>query len=274
VLVLAPVAVFFGHYDDVLALTFIVLSGRDLSRRQWMRAAVMLGIAVGFKQWAWLALPVLLAATPPKHWLRSLLPSVVAPATFFALAFAVNWRFADLALLKADSCPACGHAALWVAAQSMHYVAAPARVGVFLVALFIAWRMWQRHDAASLSAALGVTLLARVAFEPVAYAYHVAAALALLLLHEELEYARPWRTFVVGGGLLLWFLYFPPIRVLWWILFAALAVAVAWPAAEQILSPGSDPASRGARRPARPARSARATAATRRAGIRRRTTAR
>jgi len=232
VLVLIPV-VGYGHYDDVLTLTFIILSARDLSKERWTRAAVMLGIAVGFKQWAWMALPLLLAVTPVKHWLRSLLASVVAPGAFFALALVVDWRFASLALLKADACPSCGHAALWAPWQAADYTAGPVRAGVFLVALVVAWRMWRRHDATSLSAALGVTLLARVLFEPVVYAYYAAPGLALLLLDEELERGRPWRTLALGGCMLLWFPFPASMRLLWWIPFAALLVAVGWSAGER-----------------------------------------
>jgi len=262
-LVLVPVVGYYGHYDDALALTFVILSARDLSKERWMRAAVMLGIAVGFKQLAWMALPLLFATTPKGHRLRSLLPSVVAPAAFFALTLAADWRFASLALLKADACPSCGHAALWVPEQAMDYVAGPVRAGVFLVALVVAWRMRGRHDATSLSAALGITLLARVAFEPVAYSYHVAVALALLALHEELERGRPWRTLALGSCMLLWFTFYPPVRVLWWIPFAASLVAVAWPAGKRIFGAGTRPPGPGERRPRHPGRSARAASSTR-----------
>jgi len=274
VLVLIPVVGYYGHYDDVLALTFLILSARDLSKQRWTRSAVMLGVAVGFKQWAWMALPLLLATTPMRHWLRSLLPSAVAPAAFFALTLVADWPFASLALLKADACPACGHAALWAPEQAMDYVAGPVRTGVFLVAFVVAWRMWGKRDATSLSAALGVTLLARVFFEPVAYAYHVAVALPLLLFDEELERGRPWRTLVLGSGMLLWFPYHPPMRVLWWSPFAAAAVAVAWQACWRIFSPGGHSHGHVERRSARPGRSARAASATRRAGTRHRRAAR
>ena len=244
-LVLIPVVGYYGHYDDVLALTFVILSARDLSKQRWMRAAVMLGIAVGFKQWAWMALPLLLAVTPKEQRLRSLLPSAVAPAAFFALVLAVDWSFASLALLKADTCPACGHAALWVPQQAMNFVGGPPRMGVFFVAFGVAWKMRKRFDATSLSAALGVTLLARLAFEPVVYFYHVAPALALLMLYEQLEHGRPWRTLVLGGCLIPWFGYYPSVHALWWVAFAALVVAIAWPAGKLVFAVGSDPVVRG-----------------------------
>ena len=244
-LVLIPVVGYYGHYDDVLALTFVILSARDLSKQRWMRAAVMLGIAVGFKQWAWMALPLLLAVTPQEQRLRSLLPSAVAPAAFFALVLAVDWSFASLALLKADTCPACGHAALWVPQQAMNFVGGPPRMGVFFVAFGVAWKMRKRFDATSLSAALGVTLLARLAFEPVVYFYHVAPALALLMLYEQLEHGRPWRTLVLGGCLIPWFGYYPSVHALWWVAFAALVVAIAWPAGKLVFAVGSDPVVRG-----------------------------
>ena len=149
---LFPSVMWYGHFDDVLALTFVILSARDLSKERWMRAAVMLGIGVGFKQWAWMALPCLLAVTPVKHWLRSLLPSVVAPAAFFTLALATDWRFASRALLAPVTRPSLGQAALWVPREAATYVAGPTRMGVILVAIIIAWDV--RNDAASLAAAL------------------------------------------------------------------------------------------------------------------------
>lgn len=243
-LVLIPVAVYYGHYDDALSLAFLILSVRDLSEKRWMRAAVMLGIAVGFKQWAWMALPLLLAATPKEHRLRSLLPSAVAPAAFFALALAVDWRFANLALLKADTCPACGHSALWVSSQAMNFVGGPPRLGVFLVAFVVAWRVRGRYDAASLSAALGITLLARLAFEPVVYFYHLAPALALLMVHEELERGRPWRTLVLGGCLLPWWAYYPSMRAEWWAVLGVLVVAIAWPAGKLVFGAAAAPTGR------------------------------
>ena len=232
-----PMVVIQGHFDDALALSFVLLSARDLHRKRWMRAAVMLGIAVGFTQWAWLALPLLLVVTPKEHRARSLLPAVLAPLAFFAVALASDWALASQALLKAIALPMFGHPALWVKPSAQFVSAGPFRLGLFVVALLIASRMWNRADMAGITAALGVTLLSRLAFEPVVFAYYAGIGLVCLLLMDQ-QVARGWwrwRLVPLGGAWLIWFGQHPASRPLWWGVSTAFFVAVIWPAVPRIL---------------------------------------
>ena len=77
------------------------------------------------------------------------------------------------------------------------------------------------------------------------YSYYIAPALALLVLNEELEHARPWRTMVLGGSAILLFIYYHATGVLWWLPFTGLAVALAWQAGRRVFAPGTLPAGRG-----------------------------
>src|SRR6266545_1463831 len=230
-LLAAPVLVVFGHGEDAFALLGVLAAVRLAARERWAEAGLLLGLAVASKQWAVLALPALLARCGPRERGRLAAACLALPAALALLVLAVDWVHASRALLHPPNYPGYGHAA-----------PAPFRLGALTLAIALAGR--GRGGASRLLAVLGVTLLARCAFEPVVHVYYLGPGLCLLLLHERVATGRCARTAVLGSLLVAWF-EVQPAPALWWAVAAALGVAVAYRAGREVLS-GTAAATAGA----------------------------
>ncbi len=233
VLVAVPVLVVFGHGEDALALLGVLAAVRLAARERWAEAGLLLGLAVASKQWAVLALPALLARCGPRERGRLAAACLALPAALALLVLAVDWAHASRALLHPPNYPGYGHAAPWVHAGAATVATAPFRLGALTLAIALAGR--GRGGASRLLAVLGVTLLARCAFEPVVHVYYLGPGLCLLLLHERVATGRCARTAVLGSLLVAWF-EVQPAPALWWAVAAALGVAVAYRAGREALS--------------------------------------
>jgi hypothetical protein len=238
-LVVVPALVVYGHGEDVLALLGLVAAVRLAGRGRWVAAGVALGVAVASKQWALLALPVLVTWSPPTARPRLAAAGLALPGALALFVLAVDWPHASRALLHPPNYPGFGHAALWVDAGLPTVATAPFRLGALAVAVGLAGRArgasWSR-----LLAILGLALLARCAFEPVLHVYYLAPGLCLLLAHERVATGRCRRMAVAGGLLVGWFAV-DPAPALWWAVAALLGGAVAYRAAWETFSgsPGS-----------------------------------
>jgi hypothetical protein len=233
-LVVFPAAIMWGHYEDVLALAFVLLSIRALLRRRLLPAALLFGVAVAFKQWALLGLPLIIAASPSDERRKVLGWSLALPGLLVAFPLAVDWTHASAALIKTRSFPSLsGHRALWVSRSVGVIVGNPSRVGAFLVAIAIAWWLRGRNEPGLLLAGFGLIFLSRLLFEPVLFAYYPCPALCLLLLHERVTAGTYRRTVLLGTCLLLWFALQPP-TVDWWLVAAGLAGFLAAPAVRDV----------------------------------------
>jgi hypothetical protein len=243
-LVGVPVLVVTGHGEDVLALLLLLAAVRLAGRERWAAAGSLLGFAIASKQWALLALPALLASGPRRERSRVAVASLALPASLAAFVLAVDWLHASRALLHPPNYPAYGHAALWVDAGAATVTTAPFRLGVLALAVVLAGRVGRGAPPSRLLAVLGVTLLARGAFEPVVHVYYLAPGVCLLLLHERVTTGRCTRTAILGGLLMAWF---PahPAPALWWAVAALLGVAVAYRAGREVLSGTAEPAGGG-----------------------------
>jgi hypothetical protein len=226
VLVAGPVLVVWGHGEDALALLALLAAVRLAGRERWVAAGFLLGFAIASKQWAALALPAVLAWSPRGKRSRLVAASLALPATLTLFVLAVDWSHASRALLHPPNYPAYGHAALWVDAGAATVVTAPFRLGVLALAVIVAGRVRRGTAQSRLLAVLGLTLLARCAFEPVVHVYYLAPGLCLLLLHERVATGRCARTAVLGSLLVAWF-QVHPVPALWWAVAVLLGVAVA-----------------------------------------------
>jgi len=235
ILAIASIAVVYGHYEDVLALAFVMLAAREVLRGRSVAGALWLGVAIAVKQWALLALPVYVALCPPGRRARAAAVSLAPAAALAGFTLAVDWPHASKALFEARTFPQIGHAALWVSAHTQVLVGTPSRAGSFMVAFGVAWRLWGRVEPGPVLAGLGLTFLSRVVFEPTLYSYYLGPALAFLLLHEWLRTGRPWRTVLVGGAWILWFEP-DPWPWLWWAVTFAFTVALAAPAVRDLVA--------------------------------------
>jgi hypothetical protein len=246
-LVAVPVLVVFGHGEDALALLGVLAAVRLAVRERWAEAGLVLGLAVASKQWAVLALPALLARCGPRERGRLAAACLALPAALALFVLAVDWAHASWALLHPPNYPGYGHAAPWVPAGAATVATAPFRLGALALAVALAARGRGGSGTARLLAVLGVTLLARCAFEPVMHVYYLGPGLCLLLLHERVTSGRCGRTAVLGALLVAWF-QVHPAPPLWWSVAALLGVAVAYRAArEALFAPVPAPAAAGDR---------------------------
>ncbi len=242
VLVLLPTAVLYGHYEDVLALALVAAALARLPA-VWEGAppslgaspALMLALAVLCKQWAALAIPVLVAVLPRGRRLRGLAVAAGLPAVVFGFFLAVDWRFASVALLHPPSFPRLRHAALWVSPGASSVVGTPSRLVAFVLAGAVAWWLWDRRDLVVVVTGFALVLLARGLFEPVAFSYYFGPGIALFLVGATASRGRAGWVFGAGTALLAWFLVYPP-RPIWWVGLGLLCLATAGPAMVDVLA--------------------------------------
>ncbi len=236
-LCVVPVNVVFGHYEDALALALVLLSVRSLHRNRSLQAAFLVGLAVASKQWAILALPIVLVQIPRGRRVRAGFIALAPTGTLLGAALALDWKDAAGAMLRPASLPHLGHAALWVNAHAHQVVGTGPRSLLFLLTVGLAWLVRERADTRRTLAVLGICLGARIFFEPVAYVYYLGPGLTLLLLHERVATRRVGRTVIVGSGLLALFLWHPALAV-WWATAGALAAILLVPVAVDLFRAG------------------------------------
>ncbi len=239
-LVVVPVLIVNGHGEDVLALLALLAAVRLAARERWAAAGLLLGIAIASKQWALLALPALVARSPRPERSRLAAASLALPAAFALFTLAADWSHASRALLHPPNYPQFGHAALWVDTGAATVATAPFRLGVVALAVVLASRGRGGTPWSCLLAVLGLTLLARCAFEPVVHVYYLAPGLCFLLLHERVISGRCTRTAILGGLVIAWFPYHPAPG-LWWAGTALLAVPLAYRAGREVLTGTGEP---------------------------------
>jgi len=226
----------FGHGEDALALLAVLAAVRLAVRERWAAAGLLLGIGVASKQWAVLALPALVAWSPSRERRRVAAGAIALPAALALFVLAVDWPHAARALLHPTNYLGYGHAALWVDAGAATVAAAPSRVGALALAVALAGRSRGGTSLSRLLGVLGLTFLARCALEPVVHGYYLAPGLCLLLLHERVASGRCVRTAVLGSLLVGWFQVFFLAPAPWWAVAAALGVAVAYRAGQEVLT--------------------------------------
>jgi hypothetical protein len=227
VLVVLPSALF-GHFEDVFAIAFILLALRSLANARYEVAALLFSLALGFKHWAFLAVPVFIAVVPRGARLRCLALASALPLSLAGFTLLVDWEHASEALLSSPTFPSLGHSVPWVDPRADEIGTLVYRVITLAVAGMVAWRLWRGASREVVLAGLALVLLARPIVEPVPHMYYLAPGLAFLLLLERFTTGRLIRTLLVGLPLLTWFL-FTPGQVVWWAVFATGLIALTLP---------------------------------------------
>ncbi len=234
-LVVWPEAIVFAHFEELLALAFLLLAVHRALRGEWTSAAVLLSVAVGFKQWAALALPPLVAWTPSGRRLRTVVWGVALPSILVGIPLVADWGHASAALFRARVWDISAHPQLWVRPAAWPIVANPVRAGSLVVAVLIAVRLRGAADVRVILAALGTLFLTRLLFEPVVYAPYVCPAIVFVVMYERSRGRMGLRAMILGAALLLLFVPTVP-QVLWWGLAAGICVALAWSPASEVLA--------------------------------------
>ena len=221
-----------AHYEDVVATAGLLLCASLCVRRRWIPAAIALSVAILFKQWALLAVPMVAIWAPPRMRVRVVWYSVLLPGALVALCLALDWSNASVALTSARATPHLGHHQLWVTDTGGLILGAPLRVGSFVLAALVAWWLRNTRDPVVMPAAFGTVLVGRLLFEPTLFSYYLAPSLTFVLVVAFVGAPPGNRRWLVSAGLALaldlWFAVHPPLLV-WWVVALALAVAVYGP---------------------------------------------
>jgi hypothetical protein len=225
VLVFVPIAVVYGHFEDALAVALLCIGFRDLFERRDLRGALWVTGAILCKQWAFLAVPVFVAACPRQLRRRAAVNCLVPATVVMGLFLAADYKYASRALLHPPTYPQIGHAAMWISTASQYQRDVPARWGAVLLACAVAWTIHRRPDPAMVITALGCALFGRAFFESVLHAYYLAPGIGFLVLAEYLRgRSIIWKA-IPGALAMLVFPWHPP-RVVWWAVFYVLALVV------------------------------------------------
>ena len=234
-LALVPAAAIYGHYEDVIALGLMLLALDGVFRGKETSSAVLIGLAVGFKQWGLLGVPLLVPSIPHGRRLRWLVIALGVDVVIYGpLVF--DWHHTYTVHAHPFVFPDRGHLALWFLGRVEPLTTNGLRLFTLPLAVLAGWYLAKRPTRAATLGGFALVFFARVLSEPVAYPYYLAVPLTFLLLHEDLRTGRPWRTVVLGTAMMLLFAW-EPNPYLWWALELALAIAIMGPAARDFVRP-------------------------------------
>lgn len=223
VLALVP-EVEWGHLEDVLALAFVVYAVRRLRNGDQVRAALLLSVAVSFKQWAVVLIPLLLFAAPRESRARTLIAACALPAVLVAVFVGIDAKEALSAFLTPGGVGGPpGHVWFGPAWLGAHTTQANRFLALGL-ATAVGWRFRRSTDLVPL---VGFILLLRPLTEPANFSYYwspglVFAALTIAASRDRRALAAP----LLAG---LWALPRAQTASRWWwvgeMLFLALTLS-------------------------------------------------
>lgn len=182
----------YGHLDDVLALTAVVLAVSRTIRREHLAAAVMLSVAISFKQWAFVLVPLVVAGAPRGRRLRAIFAAGALPAVLTAVCIGLDGSSAVHAFFSPlPSSQLTGHPGFnpnWFGTHS----AEASRLLAAGIAFALGLAFARVTEPSRLLVVVAVILTIRPLTETVNYSYYWSPALlfvvlALLLAEGELK---------------------------------------------------------------------------------------
>jgi hypothetical protein len=195
------VSVRWGHPEDAVAIGLLLYAILALSGSRTWRAAWLTGAAVAVQPLVLLALPVLIAAVPPRRLPGFLVRAAVPSAVLLGAAAAANWTATIHAITNQPNAPTIDHPTPWIylAPLAPHLsngavAAGPARALAVVLACGCGVATWRRWRTARLSVVwspealaellwwTAVALTLRSVFEPVMVSYYVWPPLAVALV--------------------------------------------------------------------------------------------
>ena len=196
-----------GHPEDLLALALTCFSVALLLRGRPIGAALTLSIAILLQTWAGLALPVLVAASPPGLRVRTAIRAGLAPALLGLLLLAIDFHQAATDMLR-QPMPNTGQHLPWWGLASHFYIStvygkqemvsgSTTRSLAVVVAFVAAWAVRNRRDPYAVVFAVGVAMFARTFFEVEYWPYYWGPAIVLLLLLGAIKTDGNPKRFVV-----------------------------------------------------------------------------
>lgn len=231
VLVVCVPAFEFGHFEDVLALTFVLHAVRYLLLRRPVMSCLLLSLAISSKQWAVLAVPLVLVLTPKGRRIVASVSAAALPGVFVLIVLLTDPRHGLAALFSPTSPKKTdpGHVSLfltWFGSRTSQI----SRALAVCASPFVAWGFRRLGRPAMLLGALSVLLVLRPLFEPVVYAYYwmpafVAAGMVGVAVSKSVR-LRDWIWQVTA---IVWSLPHsnPRTEGLWWVVELSL-VLLTW----------------------------------------------
>lgn len=216
-----------GHLEDVLALAFVVYAVRRLRTGDHVRAALLLSVAISFKQWAVVLVPLVVFAAPRATRLRTLAAACALPAALMAVFIGIDARGALGAFLTPGGIGGPpGHVWFGPAWLGAHTTQTNRFLALALAAA-VGWRFRRSSDPVPLVAAI---LLLRPLTEPANFSYYwspglIFAAVAIAATRDRRALAAP----LLAG---LWALPRAQTTSRWWwageLLFLAVTASAIW----------------------------------------------
>jgi hypothetical protein len=169
----------FGHFEDALAVAGIFMAWRAATRNKWVATAIWFAFAIASKEWAVLALPIMIAQAPPGQRVRLGVVAVAPPLLLVVPCLVRDFGNTVSAVFVSSYAGAAsgnGHVGLLSAF-------APGAVTQVLVLVLAGvsglFRKWSLTTAMCV---VGVLFALRVIAEPVAFLYYFSAPLAVLTM--------------------------------------------------------------------------------------------
>lgn len=163
----------YGHFEDVLALTFLLHAIRYVMLRRPLAACLLLSLGISCKQWVVLAVPLAIVLSPRGRRLTALLLSAALPALLAGVVLTADPKqgfhalFSPVSPRRTDP----GHLSFFFAWFGSKTSQATRTTSV-LISPFIAifFRSVRRKPA--ILGVLSLLLLLRPLFEPMSFSYY------------------------------------------------------------------------------------------------------
>ena len=196
VVVLFP-TYYWGHFEDAIAIAFVLYATRRMLRHDYLMAAMLLSVAVSAKQWVIPLIPLVVLSAPEGRRLRCLAAACALPLAFVALVLGADWADASKALFSPvnQTHVTEGHAAFYWTWFGSKTSQASRTIGL-LLASALAWRLRRVQRPAALIGGVAAVLVLRPFFEAINFSYYWSPALIVagftgLAAHRRVR-VRDW----------------------------------------------------------------------------------
>ncbi len=220
-----------GHFEDVIALTFVIHSARYVIAHDHLRAALLLSLAVSSKQWAVFLIPFVVLIAPRGRRLKCLAASCALPALLMAILLLFGGKSAFDALFSPVNLGrnAPGHISFYVTWLGSKTSQVSRALGV-VVGLLIAWKLRKVSTNPQILAAMSLLVLIRPFSEAINYSYYWSPSLVLAGLVGVAAHGRiRIRDWMWQLGAIAWTLpHGNPATYSWWWLGLMILLVCTW----------------------------------------------